>query len=107
MKIRPAVAEAFKGLSPSDIKRVAVFLVDLSQRFNQVRCIALVAAESSPNRVGVNCYSQSAVDSWFLSWERRHPACCERRKTRSVLCMMAGKMPGSQLKNQESTALCE
>jgi hypothetical protein len=59
-KIWPPVAETFNGFPSGDVERVTIGLVDLCQCFNQIRCVAFVAAKSSPNRVGVNCYSQVA-----------------------------------------------
>jgi hypothetical protein len=48
-KIWPPIAEAFYGCSLRDVQGVTIRLVDLSERLNEIRCVALVAAESSPN----------------------------------------------------------
>lgn len=62
-KVWPPVAEAFNSFPPGNIQRITIDVINLSERFNQIRCVALVAAKSSPNRVGVNCYSQVACGS--------------------------------------------
>jgi hypothetical protein len=57
-KVGPPVAEAFHGLALGHIKSVLVDGINLSQRFDQMRRIALVPGKPSPNRVGVNRNAQ-------------------------------------------------
>ena len=58
-KVGPSVAETFHRFSPGNVQRVVVDGINSGKGFNEIRRVALVAAKSSPNRVGVNCYSQA------------------------------------------------
>ena len=62
-EVGPALAEPFDRCPPRNEQRVLVDGIDLGESFDEISRVALVAAESSPNRVGVNCYSQVACGS--------------------------------------------
>lgn len=62
-KIWPPIAEAFQRFRPGNIDRITIDGIDLGERINEIRRVALIATKSSPNRVGVNCDSQVACGS--------------------------------------------
>jgi len=62
-KVGPSVAETFHRRSPGNVQRVVVDRINSGKSFNEIRRVALVAAKSSPNSVGINCYSQAACGS--------------------------------------------
>ena len=57
------MTESFYSLVSGDEECVSVDGIDLSEGFDEIGCVAFVATKSSPNRVGVNCYSQVACGS--------------------------------------------
>ena len=72
-EVWPPVREPLYCHSPGDIQRVTIDGIDLRKSFNEICSVAFVTTKSSPNRVGVNCYSQVACSS--LRWLNKMTGC--------------------------------
>lgn len=54
-EVWPAVSEPHDGLVPGNKQSVIVGRVDLGERFDQIGCVTLIAAQANANGVSINC----------------------------------------------------
>jgi hypothetical protein len=64
-EIGPTSMEAIVCLGCCNVERVIISPIDLRERLNEVNGVAFIAPKLRPNRMSIDCYSQSGFSRLF------------------------------------------